>query len=221
MPDFYQSSLEPALRLGDLVTGFPLAVLKWHSPEVEARTDAGAPLASTIELYEKKIFAVITPCCSIETSKLVVSPLIHVRAEWLRNPAFKKDFSLVNRKIDAQTATPPEVWEQFSDDVRIVKERAGPQFTFYESFVFAPTPHLGRYEISYRKEVTEVGHWMIDMRNLVTVCSNAFGRDKSTNQKPAPIGMKLAQLSVDSRQNLRDKLAGYFSRPTAEDLLVS
>ena len=53
---------------------------------------------------------------------------------------------------------------------------------------------------------------MIDFRNTYKLCC-----DTINSAKDAPLKTKVLQISVETRKELREKIAFYFGRPAPED----
>lgn len=88
----------------------------------------------------------------------------------------------------------------------------GLAYTFLEYFIYDSNDLLKEYEFSFKGELIKSGNYMIDFRNTIKV--------KSPNIKDenGPFtSKKIAELSIDARKSLREKLADFYGRPAKED----
>ncbi len=197
-----------SLRFGDIVAGFPLAAPHIESPAVER-----PPETYRVELEHPQYAAVLSPCCSIGSSTLLLSPLVHVWRKWLGNPYLVQDLTRVNRKMAAEQTLAPEDLEKLEDDEKQRRlELAKPAYAFLEQFVYDQHVLLPSYELTWKGNPVSLGHYMIDFRRVHRVnCPAVKSPEKS------PLHAKILELSIEARTELRDKLSYYFGRVPQED----
>ncbi|MHB1037866.1 MAG: hypothetical protein ACYC0Y_24845 [Pirellulales bacterium] len=210
MCDFYTNRPEPGLRLGDVITGFPVT-----TPQAHRLTDSDdAPRSLVITVDQPRFLVVMTPCCSIEDGSVVLAPLNMVRSAFFMNPYFDADLTRINRRVTSKDSLPPIAWEQMKPEQRAAKLNEEPGLVFLECFVYAPHPLLPLYTLRKNAWTKETGHYLVDFKTLYRLECSLIKRNA-----PAPTGCnKLLQLTANARKEMRDKLTYFFSRPAKEDL---
>ena len=210
MSDFYLDSPTNDLRLGDVVTGFPVATPSAHDKEAQQRA-----VSWSIRADRPNFLVILTPCCSIEDKSLLLAPLTFIRSTFLKNPWWTEDLSRLNRKMPYDKSIPPEHLKNLSEAQRLEREASGDQYALGECFVYSPHAILGEYTLPTKPPTGGIGHYMVDFKSVFRLeC------DFITRPAKAPAGTKLLELSVRSRTELREKLAHFFSRPAKEDLTL-
>jgi hypothetical protein len=143
----------------------------------------------------------------------LLSPLKPILRKWLGNPYFVEDLTRINRPMTAQQTLSPEEWARLSEPEK--QERldfSKPAFALVEYFVYEQHPLLLAYDHNWKRESRRIGHYMIDFRKLHKVdCP------KIKSATECPMDAKVLQLSIDTRTQLRDKIAYYFGRTPEED----
>lgn len=134
-------------------------------------------------------------------------PLQQIQKDWLKNPSYSEDFTILNRLIPPEKAYPASEWEKLSPSLKL---RAQPSYYFLEYFVYEPSLDFPAYEITYHGITHTIGHYMIDFRNIQKVSCSAFFR----GHKKTPA--KVLELSVSARVQLREKIVNYYSRVPGE-----
>jgi len=204
---FYQEETDNALRFGDVLKGFILTSPIIKNPD-------------SLENYEISVIqpdfcVILSPCCSIGHKVITLSPLIPVRGSFFNNPYFSEDLTRINRKMEPQQTVPPPAWEQFSDDMKQEKLKEGLAHAFLDLFIYENHVLLPEY-IVHRKEGNVITQYhMIDFKN-----SYKIDCDRINSPEDAPLNKKVLQLSIESRSELRDKIAKYYSRIPIEDLII-
>lgn len=205
---FYEARPNPALRFGDVVSGYVLSAPRVDEP------DGAKPVRDFhIHVGHPKFAAILTPCCSIGHKTLILSPLIEVRAALFKNPYFANDLTNINRKMSPEQTVSRETWESLAATEKEKRLSAGEAYALLECFVYAPENLLPEYTVHRREGPVQTGHYMIDFRRMHRVeC------DKIAKEAQAPLDTKVLQLSIETRAELRDKLAAYFGRTPDEDI---
>jgi hypothetical protein len=202
---FYQESLDPALRLGDVLRGFVIT-----TPSISDPTELKI---YNVEINHPEYCVILSPCCSIGDKVIVLSPLIPIRNTFLSNPFFEEDMTRINREMQAQEAVAPIVWERIGEDEKQKRIREGKQYAFSELFIFDQNPLFKKYELNVKgRGKMETGYYRIDFRNIHKV-----NCDRIVTNSESPLELKCFQLSKDTRSELREKLAYYFARVPEED----
>lgn len=205
---FYQERMDEALRFGDVLMGFVIA-----SPTIK-KPDA-------IEAYEIAIeipsyCAVLSPCCSIGHKTISLSPLIRVRWKFFENPYFKKDLTRINREMKPEQAHSPQEWDGLPMERKQDKLKEGIGYALYDFFIYEKHDLLPKYELrGGGSETIETNYYMIDFKNIYRVSCNRIN-----SAKDSPLDTKCLQLSIQTRKQLREKMAYYFHRPAPEDAIL-
>jgi hypothetical protein len=123
----------------------------------------------------------------------------------------------------------PERWQEFGEEVTTISE-VDPIYTNDNLFIYAEDKLLPKYRVKIPSEKNtfeefEAGYYFIDFRNISKVkCACVVAEEEENpNYKDLLMKMlssKILELSIDTRSDLRNKLAFYFSRRPAEDLGV-
>ncbi|MEP0824637.1 MAG: hypothetical protein HRF40_04060, partial [Nitrososphaera sp.] len=208
---FYQKPFDQALRFGDIVHGFISSVLRMDRPTLDHKH-----VDYQLEIGMPEYCVVFSPCCSIGDETITLIPLQHILPRFLENPFFEEDLTNINRRMPPEKAVSPEVWERrISSEEKARRLQEGIVYTLNHFFVYTPDEVLPQYSLKFKNETRQVGHYMIDFRRSFRVrCPQIQSAERS------PLESKLLQLSVESRQELRDKVSWYYSRPPQEDQVL-
>lgn len=207
---FYSDRPESGLRLGDIITGFQATIANTHDPTRQPHCDL------TIEVNRPKYLVVLTPCCSIENKYFALAPLSNIRSGFLQNPHFVEDLTRINRKVQPELSVPPASWSSFPPERKQKMIAEGTSFVSLECFIYAPHDLLEPYEVLLRAGTKQRVHsHMVDFKSIFRVNCNAIDR-----KKEVPAGLKVLELTVSTRAQLRDKLANYFGRAAEEDSAI-
>ena len=201
---FYQEEMDNALRFGDVLKGFILA-----SPIIE---EPGSVETYKITVRSPSHCVVLSPCCSIGHKVIALSPLIEVRSSFFDNPYFEEDLVRINREMEPQQAVSPHIWEKFPPEVKQERLEEGYGYALLDVFIYREHDLLPKYTVNRRQGNIETNYYMIDFKNIYKIeC------DKIISAKNAPLNSKCLQLSIQTRSELRDKIAYYYARIPRED----
>ncbi len=206
---FYDNNPENKLRFGDVVRGFLLTHCHSYDPSFAEKLDA-----YQIDVAHPKLAVVLTPCCTIAQhggNMLVLSPLREIRPDiYFNNSFLREDLTRINREMTIQHGIGPEKWEKMSDEERSqhLSKAHGEKYIMLDLFVYDKHDLLPEYRITYKGQKANTNYYMIDFRNITRV---------QTPPDINPTTVKILQLSVQARAELRDKLAHYFGRKPEED----
>jgi hypothetical protein len=203
----YEDESDPAFRLGDIVQGFVAGTPCFEEPGTEMGPDG-----LSLQVFCPTHSAILTPCCSIEKQYLTLCPLQQVRPGFFKNPFWEEDLTRLNYEMLPEHVLPPQKWEGLQKEEREKRIGGGRAYALLSVFIYAAHPLLPEYTVGKAKHAT--GHYMIDFKQMYTVRCRAV-----VNPKQSPLDAKVLQLSISSRQALRDKLAAYFGRRPDEDRL--
>lgn len=210
---FYEEhDLDQAFRFGDVVQGFVSCCSK--QDEFSFTSNPKLDLEYDINIFHSGYSVILTPCCSIGDKTITLCRLQTILPGFLNNDYLKIDLTNINRPMTVEQSIPPLIWEKLPD---IEKQRrldiqSQEGFAFVEYFVYKDHSLLPKYKIKTPDGEIDIGFYMIDFRRSYRVNSN-----KIPNAKQAPLELKVLQLSIQARQELRDKLAAYYTRVPQED----
>lgn len=200
---FYElENPDPFLRLGDIIKGF-----QFIKPNFENLDEN--PLSFSVSFEKVEYFVILTPCCSIEESKITVAPLRKIASKYFLNPHFSEDFTSINRIMPPEYQLPPEHWEKLPEDVKNAKIGEGSTYFFTNFFIYSDHILLPKYSISYKGSTYDTGYYQIDFKETYSIESRRIQRDVNFP--------KILQLSKVSRHDLREKLSFYYYRVPEED----
>lgn len=200
---FYVNRIDNELRFGDIIAWGTFATPKYgYQPNnQDFKVDINFPQFS----------AVLTPCCSIKGDDINLSPLIKINKNYLDNPHFEGDLTIINRKMEPQMTVHPSRWEGFQPEEKIRREAEGLTYGFLDKFIYDQHELLPRYLIDKNRGI-RTGYYMISFKNNYKIDLTNV-KDKNN----ILIKSKHLQLSVKSRNELRRKIATYYSREPKED----
>jgi hypothetical protein len=206
---FYKEEIDPVLRFGDVLTGYVAITPKIRQPN----HPASIPILDwDINVSYPEFLVVLSPCCSIEDNLICLAPLIKVQNTFLKNPYYKEDLTRVNRKNEPQNAFIPSKWDEKSPLEQQQLRSKGLSYALLNYFVYDQHPLLPIYTVTIRGETLEIRYYMVDFRMMYNLkCKKIIKPDN------APIETKCLQLSIQTREELRLKIAHYFGRPAEED----
>lgn len=206
---FYAEDFSDGLRFGDIVRGFVTSAPRVDSPDPSTK-----PNRYEIEIDQTDWAVVLTPCCSIRSKKLVLTPLLPVLNAFYRNPYLGEDLTRVNRPMKPEQSVPPRVWDSMSEEDKAARfDWDHPlAYAFNNLFVYQSHDLLPTYELDTRRGRQQTGYYMVDFERACPVLC-----DQVQSPKQSPVKTKLLELSIDARSDLRDKLADYYGRVPAED----
>ncbi|MHA1195340.1 MAG: hypothetical protein ACTSRH_02450 [Promethearchaeota archaeon] len=210
---FYKDDFTPnALRLGDVIEGYVNFLPIIDSPWIEP---INKEFNFRIEFIFSKFYVIMTPCCNIEHQLISLSPLRKIPNNLFKNPYLVEDFTRINREMDPQYTVPPDVWtERFSQEERQRRLSQGKGYVFNYYFVYKENDIFSEYEVNIKGKKIKTRYYLVDFRyNYPLKC------EKITRQKIDDIILrsKCLELTVFTREELRNKLAFYYGRPAPED----
>ena len=202
---FYLISSEATYRFGDVIQGYALAETEINQPT--SLTDY------SISVQHPQYSVILTPCCSIENQTILLSPLIQLKQSFFNNPFFVEDFTRINRKMPVEKMVPPAAWPKIPLKKQQEMLEKGNALAFYDLFIYEKHDLLPSYEINLKgQDNLMTNHYMISFKNCFKINCAQISRSKNI-----PEGTKVLQLSIDARNQLRDKLTYFYSRVPDED----
>ncbi len=209
---FYHGDIEGTLRFGDVLKGYISAypiITGGNSPQVLFKN------LESINISYTDYCAVLTPCCEFEKNKssILITPILQIRQGFLGNPHLAEDLTRINRKMFPNQGLHPRAWENIPPEEQAQRMNAGLEYVLYNFFIYESDPIFPEYNINRNGEVITTKHHMIDFGKIFRV------KIKYGSNRESPPLNKCLQLSITSRNELRDKLSHYFSRVPQEDIV--
>lgn len=201
---FYLDPPTKELRFGDVVTGFQHPTVRIDTP------DSAVDLK--ISVTRPQYFAVMTPCCNIELSAVSLAPLIQVRdAIVLKHPRLLANLTLINVPFQPKEGfTDGQIAKMdLAKQAELLSQSA--QYAFLDCFVYEPNGLFPFYEIKRKETAAKLQYRMVDFKSIFRVECSLIEREQIV-----PTGVKISELTVITRAQLRDKLTFYFGRNADE-----
>lgn len=212
---FYAEQSSGKLRFGDVVSGYVTAVPDQQTPLIDSFIGYG------IKVNLDPYLVILTPCCSIKQQRMSVAPLNQARRRsmFFKNENYKKDMTLLNHP------RLPKEWRELGEE-EVTAESEEEQVYVHDSiFIYSENKQLPVYNVKLGKdEPFESGFYYIDFRHITNVRCSCIVHEEEDIPKPKydtflsqMQSSKKLELSVDTRSDLRNKLAYYFLRVPDED----
>jgi len=205
---FFQEEIQKELRFGDVLKGYILTSSNIVEPNFysDFKIDVKLP----------DFCVVLSPCCSIGNKIISLSPLIQVYSGFFDNPYLKEDLTRINREMESEQSVPPHVWEGFPPEEKERRLKTGKTLASVELFIYKENELFPEYTVPRRDEEDfKTRYYMIDFRNIYNL-----NCEKIVNTKDFPLESKCLQLTIDTRSELRYKIANYYSRVPKEDKIL-
>lgn len=202
---FYAIEQSQSLRQGDIVFGLPIL-----EPSIQ-----GKPIQDIRHSYQIDSSVchcvVITPCCSIEDGRILLSPLKKLTGKFTRHEIFGPNPLRINEPVEPVESIGPTLWAKLSPEDQIQREAEGTAYALLYMFVYDGHPSLPVYQL--RDHDTQI-HF-VDFRNSFTV-----KWDEIKRQSNNAIDVKVAELSMETRKLFRNKIKHFYGRIPVEDQAV-
>jgi hypothetical protein len=202
---FYLDPPTKGLRFGDVVTGFQHPTVRIDTPN--------SAVDLKIRVTQPQYFAVMSPCCNIELNAFSLAPLIQVRDAILLNyPPLRANLSLINVPFPPKDSFTEDQIAKMNQAKQAELLSQSAQYSFLDCFVYEPNGLFSAYEVKRKEQtVPNIQHRMVDFKSIFRVECLLIERDHE-----APTGVKVSELTVTTRAQLRDKLTFYFGRNADE-----
>jgi len=214
---FYEKDIDNALRFGDVLKGYIAITPNIKSPIlIQSDLNEGYNINVNLPVFS----VIISPCCSIGDDIISLTPLIEVRNTFFNNPYFKEDLTRINRKMEPQLAVPPYIWKSLPQEEkqRRVQEagKEGRAYAFLNIFIYEGCGLFPEYTVNIKQGGNiQTNYYMIDFRNTYKLYC-----DKIKSPEKAPLESKCLQLSLQARDELRNKISYYYARVPKEDSVL-
>ena len=207
--EFYQKIIDPGFRFGDVIKGFISATPNVSNPPINSdNTDYSIEISMSY-------CAIISPCCSIKDKVISLSPLLHINKNIFTTPYFREDLTRINQIALPGKSIPPRAFEKMLPEKKAEILSMSPRYAFLNLFIYKEHDLFHEYPIRLKDaDHFNTRYYAIDFRNTFRVnCS------KIENPTNVPPGLKCLQLTIDTRNVLRDKITHYYGRPPEEDII--
>ena len=208
---FYQEEMDRALRFGDVISGFVSS-----TPMMEEPAPAGEHRDFRLDVCLPMFLVILSPCCSIREKTLSLAPLKQIALpKVFDNPYFSEDLTRINRVMTAQQAVVPRTWDQLPEDEKQKRLGQGIVYTLVSLFIYEGHDRLPEYEVDRKGDNIITNKYVIDFRDTFRV-----NCPRIVTPRNAPVEARILQLSVQTRAELRDKIASYYARVPEEDAAI-
>jgi len=229
---FYSDTIEHRLRFGDVLEGYLSTIPKINEPFIE---NSNQPYQIDVSL--PNFCVVMDPCCHIGGGSISLTPLIQIKSHWWDNPYLAKDMTKVNRVMKPKQVMHPQQWNDLSSEEKQELINAEPQHNLLNFFVYeghdAFPPYTVKRELRYQETIDatsqlpifeivteklefQISCYMIDFKNIYHISCEKISKPERTLDEKVSRSKKL-QLSITTRNELRDKLSFYYGNPPDED----
>ena len=206
---FYEQKRDNALRFGDVIRGYININTTIKEPilDIKCLNDS-----YVLDIGLPQFCVILTPCCSIRDKIISLTPLIKVEKSFFYNPYFEEDLTNINRVMGAEKTLPPKAWKALPEKEREKRLREGITYASPGLFIYEENDLFEQYTFNISGKEIKTRHYMIDFKNIYKISC-----DKIISPEKSPLESKCLQLSIQTRSELRDKIAYYFGRIPEED----
>jgi len=199
--------MDKTLRFGDVLKGIVLANTLAKSLPVgdSFNIDVSIPAFSVV----------ISPCCSIGNQMICLCPLFSVQRSYFDNPYFAEDLTRINRSMEPKQTVAPHIWDKFPPDEQDRRIARGNEYALIDIFVYGKHDLLPSYPVRTSGIQISTNYYQIDFRQITRVNCSQIVRDNK-----GPLEAKILQLSIETRQELRDKISSFYGRVPTEDQIL-
>lgn len=202
---------DAALRFGDIIRGFSIITPNIHDPNVNRSN------GYTINV-EHPLCVVMSQCCAIGKTTILLSPLMRITdqklgAAYIDNEFIKKDFTVINKEIPKRYTVTKKAFDKMPPKEQTEYDSDEMVYAFKEYFIYDQYQEFEQYDaIATEGRRFPTKYYMIDFKNLYKINCN-----KIQSAKASPLELKYLQLSREARQDLRDKISGFYEYVPLED----
>ncbi len=208
---FYQKEMDQALRFGDVLRGYISTTPNIKEPFIKEPIWPAPNEGYNIDINLPTFTVVLSPCCSIGKTFIALSPLIKLRKDFFKNLYFAEDFTRINRKIHPQKTVSPDQWEEFSPEEKQRRLKEEETYGLLSLFIYEKHDLFPKYTLRGQ----ELNYYMVDFRNTYKLICKQI-----RTPQESPLDSKCLQLSDETRSQLRDKIASYYTRIPIEDRIL-
>lgn len=201
------SQMDETLRFGDIIQGFPLCFSVIDTPSHQA--------GFNIRVSAPTFAVVLSPCCSISDKVLAIAPLEQLENKLFSNPYLAEEPTRINTKVAPEKTVPPIHWANMQPEKKANMAAMGDGYIFVDKFVYAPSDLFPEYTINRKEGNIKTRYYVVDFR-----ASNKISCDSIKNPQYSPGACKVLQLSVETRELMRRKIASFYRRMPEEDAAI-
>ena len=209
MNNFYSDKPSRQLRFGDVVQGYIFVDLTIKKPKLvsdKSHSDYN------IQVSYPQYCVVLTPCCSIEKKCISICPLEQIKSNFLKNNYFKNDLTRINLRMKPENAFTDEGWNKKGKTEQANLMSESPKFALLQNFIYAPNDLFETYNL----RTCEIKHYMIDFKNAIKIKCELI--DRKTPTHTDILSSKVAELSIETRRELIEKLTNFYRVPDEDKI---
>jgi len=201
------SQMEETLRFGDIIQGFPVCFSVIDTPSYQAEFN--------IKVSAPTYAVVLSPCCSISDKVLAIAPLEKLENKLFTNPYLSEEPTRINSKVPPEKSVAPIHWENMPPEKKANMAAKGDAYIFVDKFIYAPSDLFQEYTINRKDGNIKTQYYAVDFRS-----SNKISCDSIKNPQYLPGASKVLQLSVETRELMRRKIASFYRRMPEEEAAI-
>jgi len=227
---FYSDSIEEKLRLGDVLEGYLST-----TPSIENPLGEAPDTSYRIDVNLPEFCVIMDNCCHIGAGTILLSPLVQIEHHFWDTPSLADNILRINSLAMPQELMHPEQWNKLSADSKREFLNVVPSYGHKRYFIYDKKASFTSYDVhreaQYREKIDEdtqlpiyeriaeekvfsTKQYTIDFKKLFRV--NCRKISKSAMDKKV-LDSKIAQLTVETRNQLREKMAMFFGEVPLED----
>lgn len=229
---FFQDAIGKKLRFGDVLKGYLST-----TPRISEPFDESGKEPYNIDVRVPEFSVVMDPCCHIGGGSISLTPLIQVKPHFWDTPCLTEDMTRINHKAMPKDLMHPVVWNRLPGEEKLQALSAIPDyglrnyFIYKENSVFPPydvkremrynevvdsDSKLPKYEKIKEQRVITTRYYMINFKNIYHLNCEKISTIKNMANEEILRSICI-QLSIKTRNALRDKMSFYFRNRPEED----
>lgn len=197
--------MSESLRFGDVIRNIPVCYPIINHPISEGTYN--------IHIDSSDLLVVLSPCCSISDKILLLAPLIHLNAAIYKNQYLADNVLRINDLVQAKDSLPPIAWDNMVEAEKIERLSKSPAYVFLDIFIYMAHSTFDEYTIKGKDINVNSRYYAIDFRTAFRIHCDKIGNPKFSLGES-----KLLQLSLETRNLLRRKIASFYTRIPEEDI---
>ncbi|MFX1374905.1 MAG: hypothetical protein ACFFA0_03755 [Promethearchaeota archaeon] len=219
---FYAETIDfTTLRLGDVLEGYIEAIPLIEEPLNDIIFKG---YKYDLKIHNPSFSIVMTPCCSIGQNTISLAPLRKITSDIFkdRNSKVIEDFTLLNSEIETKDIVSEEIWNnRYTPELREKYELEGKKWAYIDLFFYSEYNIFEEYEVEVKYSKDDIKsyktrYYMVDFKNISQLRCNKI----ITNQiHDVILKTKCLELSINAREQLREKITNYYGRIPDEDLI--
>ncbi len=201
------------LRFGDVVQGFIGTV-----PVIENLIDSDVlqGYKYQVKSFIPEFSVIMTHCCSIGKGNLSLAPLQKINHKIFLNrlnSEIYSDFTQLNRRIETKKRIPKLEWDNLTDKKQTELETQGGTWNYIDKIFYEKHDLFTTYDIQLKGCILKTNFYVVDFNDIYNVeCSKI----KKNQIDKEILKSKFLELTDNTREEFKEKIAMYFSRPADE-----